>query len=164
MMKEVKRNGWSRFCKKFSSDNQYRTARLSRGSDTGFEVYLGASYPFLGILIEKKGRLIDGIQLVAGRGDYDMVLDPVASLKDPSKMVIHTDEQGQDSCLEIHSKDGELFRLDLEGGKERSHYYALVEKVAYNLFERRGAASGSDWNDWLAAENKVKEAEAQITE
>lgn len=163
MQKEVKRTSWSKFCRKFSSDNQYRCGRLGRSSKGSTQVALGSEYPFLGITIKKKGRLIDGIQIIAGRGDAEQVLDTVFSLKNPSKLMVEEDKSGSVSKLEVQSKDGDILRLELEGGKERQQFYSLVEKVAYNIYERRGGVPGGDWNDWIEAERKVKDAESQLT-
>lgn len=164
MPKEVKRSGWRNFCRRFSRDNQYRNVRITGGSVAGAAIDLGPGHPFLGIALEKKGRLIDGIQLLAGRGDFETVLDPVAAIKKPAKVVLHNDEQGIARRLELQSEIGDTLSLDLEGGKERGQYYNLVEKVAYDLFQRRGSTVGNDWNDWLEAEKKVKEAEQQLTD
>jgi hypothetical protein len=163
MKKEVKRSVWSKFCRKFSSDNQYRNGRLGRSSKESTQVALGPEYPFLGISLEKKGRLIDGIQIIAGRGDAEQILDTVFSLKNPDKLMVEEDSAGNVSRLEVKSKEGHSLMLELEGGKERQQFYSLVERVAYNIYERRGGVPGGDWNDWIEAERKVKDAESQLT-
>ncbi len=37
-----------------------------------------------------------------------------------------------------------------------SDLYAMIENRAYHLFEQRGADHGSDWQDWLQAENEMR--------
>ncbi|MCK4858433.1 MAG: DUF2934 domain-containing protein [candidate division Zixibacteria bacterium] len=162
MKQEIKRSGWSRFCKRFSFGNQYRHTRIS-GTVSG-EVELGHSYPFLGITLEKKGRQIGAIQVLAGRGDAQQVMEPVVSIKQLAKMVLEKDSKGNASRLLLQSKDGTTVNIDLYGDKEPSQHRSLIERVAYSMHERRGSAIGDDWNDWLEAEKRVKEAERQLTE
>lgn len=34
--------------------------------------------------------------------------------------------------------------------------YSKIEDRAYHLFKQRGVEHGSDWQDWLQAENDIK--------
>lgn len=159
MHKEIKRNNWSRFCKKFSQDNQYRQATIYCNEGNGFQMNLGSDYPLLGIVIEKKGRYIDGVQLLAGRGDADLVAEPVFSIKQPKQIAVTSDESGTIQSLEISSKDGSTMRVDFQGEAAVDQQRALVQKVAYSLFSQHGNSNGRDFDDWLEAEQRVKRTE-----
>jgi hypothetical protein len=37
----------------------------------------------------------------------------------------------------------------------------LVERRAYELYERRGRGDGHDWEDWLQAERELRDEEAE---
>jgi|RhiMetdeSRZDD1v2_1073273.scaffolds.fasta_scaffold2403363_1 DUF2934 family protein len=37
----------------------------------------------------------------------------------------------------------------------------LVERRAYELYERRGRGDGHDWDDWLQAERELRDDEAE---
>lgn len=163
MKNEVKRNNWSRFVKQFNSANQFRSTRLSiryTGNDkTGF-VPMG---PFMGLSLSKKGRLIDGIQFLAGSWNPDAVVEPVITIKGPSQIKLEKDEDGRDRHLIIHSQDGTEARLELQGEQQFEQERHLVEKVAYSMFEHRGCSHGNDAGDWFEAEQKIRETELQLT-
>lgn len=159
---EIKRNTWSRFCKKFTTDNRYRPTKMSikqRGNgETAMEMH-----PFMGIALSKKGRLIDAIQLFTGRWDPESVTEPAMTVKQPSAMRLEKDKDGRDTQLRIKSKDGTEVTLNINGEKDPQQAKQLIEKVAYAMAERRGYTPGQDMNDWLEAESRVREAELQLT-
>jgi hypothetical protein len=163
MSNEIKRNTWVRFCKKFSSVNQYRHNELcitdkNRGSSSL------ALKPFMGVAIAKKGRLIDGIQFYAGHGNVDKVIEPVLTIRQPASITLEKDKNGRDNRLCIKSKDGIEARLNLHGDKETEQARSLIAQIAYSMYERRGYSSGDDKDDWFVAEQKVKDAELHLTE
>ena len=49
--------------------------------------------------------------------------------------------------------------LSLDNGKRVSseEFMQLVQKKAYEIYEKRGSVSGNDLEDWLTAERLVKE-------
>jgi hypothetical protein len=163
MDKEIKRNTWSRFCKKFTSDNRYRPTKMSvkkgGNGETAMEMH-----PFMGIALSKKGRLIDGIQLYTGRWNPENVAGPVMTVKEPTAMHLEKDKNGCDTRLHIMSKDGTEVVLNIDGEQDPQQARQLIEKVAYAMAERRGHTPGQDMKDWLEAEHKVREAETQLTE
>lgn len=162
MIKEIKRNVWSKFCKSFSSDNQYRWMSVYCADKKQEEGNSIAYSPFMGLAIEKKGRFIDGIRLFAGWSDPEQITHPIITIKGPEKVTIEKDSDGQDQRLTIKSKDGFETTVDLTGTKEFRRQHDFVEKIAYTLYERRGYQHGNDWADWLKAENLVKQAEEQF--
>jgi Protein of unknown function (DUF2934) len=160
MVKEISRSSWSKFCKNFSATNQYRLANVSIIDRSKGESRLFNELALLGIGLEKKGKTIDGVQLFAGRWDPEKMLEPVMSIKQPTKIVVDQDDRGFDRMLRVQAKDGTEARIELYGEKNPEK---LVEKVAYSIFEKRGYAYGDDMHDWLEAEKIVREAEEQLT-
>lgn len=162
MTNEIKRNTWTRFCKKFSAANQYRSTQLTlsaKKSDPSSATLM----PFMGVAISKKGRMIDGVEFFAGKPHPEKVAEPVMTIQDPAKIYLEKDKNGTDCRLRIRSKDGTEACLELIGEPEPSGAHTLVEKVAYSLYEKRSFTPGSDFDDWLEAERKVQEAEALLT-
>ena len=161
MTKEVKRNQWAQFFRKFNASNQYRHVRVSfRDKDSAREFPLYEN-PFLGLALEKKGRLIDGVQFYAGRADSDIVSEPVISLKQPERILVEKDETGSERRITIKTRDGLEATADL-GDYDSEKGRRLVEKVAYSIYQKRGGRHGNDADDWLEAERKVREAEAMF--
>jgi hypothetical protein len=162
MTTEIKRKTWSQFCKKFNATNQYRTASVSVKQKARGAVDMDHDTPFMGISIAKKGRLIDGIAVYTGKYDPDKLTEPTYMITQPEKIVIEQNN-GSDSRLVIRSKDGTEARLELVGQRDDGQYRSFVEKVAYTIYERRGHSTGHDFDDWLEAEKRIKEAELQLT-
>lgn len=162
MTTEIKRKTWSQFCKKFNATNQYRTASVSMKSRSRKAVDMDSDTPFMGISIAKKGRLIDGIQVYTGKFDPDRLTEPTLTVSQPEKIVVEQNN-GSDSRLVIRSKDGTEASLVLSGERDDNKFRSFVEKVAYTIYERRGHSTGRDFDDWLEAEKKIKEAELQLT-
>jgi hypothetical protein len=163
MANEIKRNYWSRFFRKFNNANQYRQTELSvriAGKNTA-KVEMG---PFLGVTLSKKGRVIDGVQFLTGNWNPDSVVEPVVTVREPSNIWLEKDKKGHDNRLRVRAKDGTEASLELRGEKEPKQERMLVEKVAYSMFEHRGCCHGNDLNDWLEAENRVKQYEMELTE
>ena len=161
---EIKRNSWSRFCRKFNETNQLRHAmvRVKHRDDNEVEIDRGS--PFMGIAITKKGRLIDGVELFTGQYDPDKLTEPLVAVKEPVRIVLEKDRDGMDNCLSVESKDGSVAKIVLSGEKVARQYHSLIEKLAYSMYERRGFTPGNDVEDWLEAERKVKEVELQFVQ
>jgi len=162
MNKEIKRNAWSKFCKKFSGDNRYREVKIRMRDNRKKEVNTIEQFPFMGLTLAKKGRLIDGLQFFVGWGDAERVLAPVADIREPLKVNLKVDKQGRDEQLQVVAKDGTELYIELDGEPDQNRQRSLVEKVAYSMYEKRGFTPGDDRTDWLEAERKVKEAELQF--
>ncbi len=158
MAKEIKRNTWSKFVKKFTEDNRYRWMSVTvsdKKSENGGEYY---ETPFMGLALEKKGRLIDGLQLISGSDDPDRLKNPLISLKQPEKVVVEKTKNGEDVQLKIKTKDGREAAVKLSGPPDP---YPLVERVAYNIYQKRGYSHGDDQNDWYEAERRIRDTESQ---
>jgi hypothetical protein len=159
MMQEIKKNNWPKFCKKFSMDNQCRLVRINVMDKRNLYGGSTKESPFMGLLLEKKGRLIDGLSLYSAWVNPDKLTEPAASLKQPVKVLLEKDADGNDRKLVVYTNDGNTATIEFLGEKN-PHY--LVEKVAYRIFEGRGMAHGNDMGDWFEAEKKIKEAEKQF--
>lgn len=161
MDKEIRRNDWSRFCKKFNADNQYRPTKVSvkRRSQGATDMEMS---PFMGIALSKKGRFIDGVRFYTGRWNPENIAEPIMTITDPASMKVEKDKTGRDVRLRIRAKDGTEAMLELMGDKNDDQMRGFVEKIAYAMYERRGYTPGNDWDDWFEAEHKVHEAETQL--
>lgn len=162
MATEIKRNSWSRFCKKFNVTNQYRQSTMSVKRRNKSDVVINQGSPFMGVTITKKGRLIEGIELLTCQNDPEKLTEPIVTVKQPVKVALEKDASGKDNRLSIEGKDGTVADVVLSGEKDPQQYHSFVEKVAYSICERRGFTSGSDLDDWVEAERKIKEAELQL--
>ncbi len=163
MAQEIKKTDWLRFCKKFNAANLYRFTTLNIKTKQGGETTQTLT-PFMGITVSRKGKTIDGLQFLAGVPDADRIIHPAATVPQPDKLYLEKDQAGNDSRLFVRAKDGSDIRLELIGENKMDQERCLIEQVAYSLFERRGYTPGNDVGDWVEAEQKVKEAEHQLTE
>ncbi len=159
MSREIKRNTWSRFCKKFSHDHQHRSINISLAKNGKKSVI--SSRPFIGLALTKKGRLIDGLELCTLSNNPEQIYEPSVVIKDPASIRLLQDDHGFDAHLEIEAKDGTKARLELSGENNRE---ADIRQVAYNLFEKRGKNDGLDHEDWLEAEKRLAATEQEFTE
>ena len=162
MTNEIKRNNWSRFCKKFNVTNQFRMVTVYVQKSDGREVILNQSSPFLGITLSKKGRFIDGVELFTGQADPDQISQPTVTVTKPVKVMLEKDSRGMDHNLAVESEDGTRVRVDFFGEKDLRQCQTLIEKVAYSMYEKRGFTTGNDVEDWLSAERKIREIEHQF--
>ena len=158
-MSEIKRNYWSRFCRKFSETNQYRPATVRIKQRRGSEVEMYSGAPLVGVAVGKKGRSIDSIDIFAGHSDPDRVTSPAISLRQPVSIRAERDEGGNDLKLHIESQDGTRATVVLSGDRSDLSIRNLVERVAYSMYERRGYQHGRDIEDWTEAERRIRQAE-----
>lgn len=158
MSKEIKRNDWSRFCRKFNQEHQHRSVNINVEKNGKKSVI--TSRPFVGLAISKKGRLIDGLKLCTLSNNPETLYEPSAVIKDPESIKLIKDDHGFDARLVIESKDGTTTRVELNGKSDRE---AGIRQVAYSLFERRGKTNGSDRQDWIEAEKRLSELEQEFT-
>ncbi len=164
MVSEIRRNNWSRFLKKFSCDNQHRPATMRVVAEGIDRTPATEPVPLLGIALEKKGRLIDGIRFFAGLGNEDSIDKPAVSIKQPSKVLLNKDDDGRDMQLTVISGDGTEVIIELTGERDEGLYNQLVGRVAYSLYEERGHDHGRDSDDWQEAQRRIRETELSLTE
>lgn len=158
MIKEIRRNVWAKFLRQFNAANQYRHIILHT-MNNGNEKHIAIDdNPFLGMSLRKKGRTIDGIQLFAGQADSENVTWPVAAIDNPERILIEKDDEGFDRQVTVLSNDGPELRIEL-GQKNDWKSNELIRKTAYSIYEKRGYLHGWDVDDWLNAEDKIKNSE-----
>ncbi len=162
MIKEISRSSWAKFCKKFSTDNRYRLFNVDVAKRDHSDGKIVWESPFMGLELEKNGRLINGLRLFSAWADPQYAAQSIASFKQPTKLMLEKDKQGNDCKLTVHTKDGTRATVELISGKDPNQHRVLVEKVAYSIYERRGYSHGNDQVDWIEAEKKVAETEAQF--
>jgi hypothetical protein len=164
MATEVKKNTWARFCKKFNVTNQYRPVTVSVRHRHENEVKVGHDVLFMGVSISKRGRFIDGLELFTAQYNPERLAEPVVSVKQPVRILVEKDADERDNAILIEGENGTVVKAVLAGVKSPQQYHAFVEKVAYAISERHGFTSGSDFENWLEAERKVKETELQFVQ
>ncbi|MEE9442857.1 MAG: DUF2934 domain-containing protein [candidate division Zixibacteria bacterium] len=162
MVKEIKRSDWKRFCRRFNLENQYRHARITlRDMHQNRETI--PLEPFLGIKPSKKGRFINGLQLYTASWDPNNLAIPEVTLPDPDTIQIEKQKNGLSLSLHVKSKNGSELMLEISGDQDRSKAGGVVEKVAYSLYQNRGADNGRDIDDWFEAENRLRFTEESLT-
>jgi hypothetical protein len=157
MKTEVKRSNWSRFCKRFTSLNQYRPVKVRIRRNGNKETEITTETPLMGIALTKRGRFIDGVELFTAQTDPDRLSRPAISIKEPVKIVSEKDKNKNDNWLMVEASDGTQVQIDLAGEKDFGQVHTVVEKLAYTMYERRGHQTGHDAEDWLEAERLITE-------
>jgi|GEM_PF-2622363 len=56
----------------------------------------------------------------------------------------------------ITAKSKSTSRIKNTSSTKDLDLYSLIQKRAYELYEKRGATHGNDWADWFEAERQVK--------
>ncbi len=163
MTKEIRRNNWSRFCKKFNQSNQYRRAHVSFKTDSPEETPINSERPFIGICTTRKGRLIDGIALYTGQFDSSRSSKPQVMIQDADRITSVKGKDGHDRGLKVISNDGSVLEILLEGAPDRHQQHALIERLAYSIAEEQGFPADRDADNWLEAERHVRQAELILT-
>lgn len=153
MATEIRRNNWSRFLKRFNATNQFRTVSVRITRSRGDHVPVAEATPLIGVGIKKKGRLIDGLAVFTGQLDPERLAEPALLILQPDQVMIEKDDQGVEVCMRVSSKDGSVAEIMLSGASQTE---PLVQRVAYSLFERRGASVGNDLGDWFEAESRIR--------
>jgi len=152
---EVKRTNWGRFVKRLNAMYQYRPVSVTVKAARRTEQPVVDNCPFLGLSLTRIGRKIDGLELYTGWWDPDRLNRPSVAVRQPAKINQTAGPDGGIVGLTIESEDGAVVNLSF-GGEPIPHE-AVVEKLAYALYERRGANDGADVADWLEAELVVRQ-------
>lgn len=158
MKTEIKKNQWAKFFQKFNLDHQYDQMTVSFKEKNSYDRLPPNDDPFMGLALQKEGRVITGVQFFAGIGDSETVAEPVFTVKQPAKIHVDQDDDSRDRRITVRSKDGLETIIEL-GPQDIGQRRSLVEKVAYSIYKKRDGRHGCDADDWKEAEQKVKEAE-----
>ncbi len=154
MSQEIKRTNWSRFIKRFNTQNLYRPVRLTFSPDMSDSSGLTDCSLFLGFSLTRAGRRISGLEIYAGVSDPERLGRPAVSVQGLARIDELTDDTGNRVGLTFASENGQAVRVTFDG--EPLPQEALIEKLAYSLYERRGAHHGADLTDWYEAEQAVR--------
>lgn len=163
MKKEIKRATWSRFCKQFSAQNQYRAATVTveRGKTTFMDE---RDTPFMGVRITRKGRYIDGVDLHVARTRPEEIGEPLVSVKSPKSITLKQDGEGNPTEMTIKADDGTVVSVALTQTDPNETQRRVIETIAYTLAERRGFTPGNEQEDWFTAEETVRNTEKMLVE
>jgi hypothetical protein len=156
MRKEIQRNNWSRFCRKFSKEYRFRASRVN--ADASDLSTWSNEVPVLGLTLTKKGRRIDGFELYVGQTDPEQPFEPALTVSDAAELILEQDPESPVECLRIKSKDGSEAMVELGDPSRSGPYKELLERLAYSLYERRGHADGHDRADWHEAKRCLDDA------
>lgn len=157
MLKEIRRNTWARFLKKFSAENRYRFITVAVSHRGKARTTVSENIPLLGAGLSKEGRLISGIDLFAGHWAPEQMSMPAVSMKQPSRLLVDG-EPNHDQMLVVEGEDGS--RLEIRLDATRAEPRSLVEKLAYTLAERQGFTPHCELDNWLEAERTVQQVES----
>ncbi len=158
MTKEIKKNFWTRFVKKFNTENQYRCAQVCVYSQDKDESELLNETPFMGIKVCKKGKAFDRIEFYTGRTDPDFINVPLVAIQQPITINVDYNDDGVSQYLSVLSEDGSSASISLSGEKSEC-CQSFIKQVAYFISEKHGFVPGNDVNDWCEAERKIREVE-----
>ncbi|SYZ74472.1 hypothetical protein TRIP_C90100 [Candidatus Zixiibacteriota bacterium] len=159
MVKEITKNSWPKFFRTFNSANLYRLADISIIDKNESSNRVASNLTFLGLGLEKKGRLIDSLRFFAGSWNPEKPAESFLAVRQPSKIFVEKDDRGFDRTVRVQAKDGTEAIMHLSGD---SRPEPLVEKVAYSIYEKRGRSDGNDMGDWLQAEKIVKKTQESL--
>jgi len=111
MIKEIKRNVWSKFLREFSVENKnsHISARV-----VDYHKKNGAwisETPFKGLKLNKRGKLIDGVNLFAGEVNDINSEQEVLKIRFPEKIVLEKNSDGTPKKIEIHTNNDQVALL-----------------------------------------------------
>ena len=158
MTNTIKRNNWSRFCRTFSTSNQFCEAEVRLMGLTAEPGEATRRFSFMGMALKKEGRLIDGVQLFGATADAHQVAAPVVTITNPKEIMVECDRDGADRRLTIRSADGTEATVVIHDSSDSDSQRELVERTAYSVYESRGHSHGDDQHDWLEAERRLNQA------
>jgi len=155
MKKErVLKKDWPNFLKNFNAEHQFRPVRVSVGGDE-----ISKHLPFIGMVYEEKKK---DVEVFVGGVDIEHPAHLIHTAVSPRALYVLRD--GEEVLgIEVQSAKGPKVVVEFNGPPEEAEKAkkALIEKIAYELFLRRGGEHGKDVEDWLEAE-KIVERIAQM--
>ncbi|MCK4460587.1 MAG: DUF2934 domain-containing protein [candidate division Zixibacteria bacterium] len=158
MTNTIKRNNWSRFCRRFSTTNQFCEAEVQLMGSTAEPGEATRRFSFMGMALKKEGRLIDGVQLFGATADAQPVAAPLVTITNPKEIMVERDQDGADRRLTIRSADGMEATVVIHDSSDSDSRRELVERTAYSVYESRSHSHGDDQQDWLEAERRLNQA------
>lgn len=162
MITEIKRNRWRGFLRKLNAENKYRDTNITLNPIDGTEKKDISIDQFIGITLRKYNGRIDAIEITQATPDPNRIAQPIASLGQPAHISVKKTKHGTVCHILITDKEGNSAKVKFSGARDEASTTQLVEKLAYAIFERRGAEPGHHNDDWLEAEEKIRQVEAEI--
>jgi len=162
MTTDVKRNNWSRYLKRFNESNRFRRANVTVRRKGNKVTVLQTDTSLLGLVLTRKGRVIDGIALFTAHWDPQQLNEPVVAITGLVGIRQEKDAGGTITGVRMEASDGSVVTLELTGAAASERPRELVEKIAYTMYEQRGAAHGRDLDDWIEAERTIDHIERSL--
>lgn len=150
MKKErILKKDWPEFLKKFNGEQQFRPVCVLVG---GHEVC--REMPFLGLAYEPKKK---SVEVFVGGVDAEHTSHLIHTLRSPRAIYILR-ENGNVKGIEVQSAKEDNLVVEFIGSPEEAKRAKkeLIEKIAYQLYEKRGKEPGKALDDWLEAERLVE--------
>ncbi|NPB09567.1 MAG: DUF2934 domain-containing protein [Thermodesulfobacteria bacterium] len=150
MKKErILKKDWPSFLKRFNAEQQFRPVRVLVG---GQEIC--RDLPFMGLVYEDKKK---DIELFVGGVDVERPTHLMHTLVSPRAIYV-LKENGDVRGIEIQSAKDPNVTVEFIGPPEEAQRVKreLIEKIAYELYLRRGKEPGKALDDWLKAEKLVE--------
>ncbi|NPA48936.1 MAG: DUF2934 domain-containing protein [Thermodesulfobacteria bacterium] len=150
MKKErILKKDWQEFLKKFNAEQQFRPVCVLVG---GHEVC--RDMPFLGLVYEPKKN---DVEVIVGGIDIEHTAHLIHTLSSPRAIYVLR-ENGEVRGIEVQSAKDDNLVVEFIGPPEEAQRVKreLIEKIAYQLYERRGKEPGKALDDWLEAERIVE--------
>jgi len=160
MSEEIKRAYWSRFLKRLNTTHQYRPVTVTVAPGKRADHRTAGTGPFFGLSLTRSGRRIGGVELFTGCWEPDRLNCPAFAVEELSRIFKTVADDGTVVGLTVEAADGAVLRVAFDG--DPLPHQVVVEKVAYTLYERRGAHDGADIADWLTAERAVRDVTATL--
>ncbi len=152
MKKErILKKDWPEFLKKFNAEQQFRPVCVLVG---GHEIC--RDLPFLGLVYEAKKK---DVEVIVGGVDAEHTAHIIHTLRSPRAIYVLR-ENGAVRGIEVQSAKEDNVVVEFIGPPEEAQRMKkeLIEKIAYQLYEKRGKAPGKALDDWLEAERIVERA------
>lgn len=166
MAGEIKRTRWRAFLRQLNSDNIYRTTNITQDSANAKKpngITRGVTIDqFMGITLRKKNGRIEALEIAQAAPDPEKVARPVVTIGHPARITVKKTKHGTITHVLIFDKQGNQTQVKFSGNKDEARASQLVEQLAYAIFERRGFEPGHHDDDWLEAEEKIRQVEAEI--
>ncbi len=150
MKKErILKKDWEEFLKAFNAEHQFRPIRIKVGENE-----ISKNLPFMGLVYEQEKK---EVELFTGGIDIEHPAHVIHTLKSPRAIYLLR-EDGEIIGIEVHSAREPKIVIEFIGSREDAKLAkkALIEKIAYEFYLKRGGEHGKDLDDWLKAERLVE--------
>ena len=152
MKKErILKKDWKDFLKAFNAKHQFRPVKILVDKQE-----LCRDLPFMGLVYETKKK---NVEVFVGGVDAEHPSHLVHSLLSPRAVYVLR-ENGDVKGIEVQSAKEPKVVVEFIGPPEEAERVRkeFIEKIAYQLYEKRGKSPGKALEDWLEAERIVERA------